>query len=132
MRYEETLVNEIRDITAKDRVRSFKDLVVWQEAMKLAKAVYGLVAKLPKDEQYGLSSQMRRAATSVPSNIAEGQSRGHRAEYRQFLHIALGSLSELETQLLLTKELGLIDSIQEVLDKLMHVRFMLLKLVKSL
>ena len=119
-------------VTLPGRVKSFKDLIVWQEAMALAKAVYGLTASLPKEEQYGLSAQMRRATISVPSNIAEGQARGHRAEYRQFLYIALGSLAELETQLVLNKQLGLIQDNVGVMDQLERVRVMLLRLIRAL
>ncbi len=80
-------------------IASFKDLRVWQEGIELVKEVYSLCARLPKDELYGLASQMKRAALSVPSNISEGHSRNHRAEYRQCIYIAIGSLAELETQL---------------------------------
>ncbi len=90
-------------------ITTFKDLRVWQEAVELVKEVYALCAKLPKEELYALASQMKRAALSIPSNIAEGHSRNHRAEYRQSIYIAIGSLAELETQLYLVKELGLLD-----------------------
>ena len=116
----------------KEKIRSFKDLVIWQEAMELAKTIYTLTAALPRGEQYGLTAQMCRAVVSVPSNIAEGQARGHRAEYRQFLYIALGSLAELETQLLLAGDLGLTESAETVHGKLQHVRMMLLHLVRAL
>ena len=122
---------EVATIT-RERVRSFKDLVVWQRGMELAKLVYQLTRSFPKDEQYGLSAQMRRAATSIPSNIAEGQARGHRAEYRQFLYIALGSLAELETQLLLAVDLGLVGSGDRTMEHVEHLRVMLLRLVRSL
>ena len=113
-------------------VRSFKDLIVWQRAMDLSKAIYKLTASFPKDELYGLSSQMRRASVSIPSNIAEGQARGHRAEYRRFLYIALGSLAELETQLLLTEQLSLTSSCSQVIDRIGSLRLMLLRLAKAL
>ena len=114
------------------RVRSFKDLIVWQRAMDLSKAIYKLTASFPKDELYGLSAQMRRASVSIPSNIAEGQARGHRAEYRRFLYIALGSLAELETQLLLTEQLGLTSSCSQVIDRIGSLRLMLLRLARAL
>ena len=114
------------------QVRSFKDLIVWQRAMDLSKAIYNLTASFPKDELYGLSAQMRRASVSIPSNIAEGQARGHRAEYRRFLYIALGSLAELETQLLLTEQLGLTSSCSQVIDRIGSLRLMLLRLAKAL
>src|SRR5688572_10826237 len=84
-----------------DEVRSFRDLLVWQQAMTLAKDCYFLTKGFPKEELYGMTSQMRRAAASVPANIAEGSGRGSRKDYQQFLRIALGSLRELETYLLL-------------------------------
>jgi len=87
-------------------VRSYRDLVVWQNAIKLAKTVYLFAQKFPKHETYALSDQIRRAAISVPSNIAEGQARKAPADFRRFLHIALGSLAEVDTQLILAQEFG--------------------------
>ncbi|MCL2880262.1 MAG: four helix bundle protein [Treponema sp.] len=86
--------------------RSYQELVVWQKAMDTVTEIYQIVKKLPKDELYVLSDQMRRAAISIPSNIAEGQSRGSKKEFIRFLSIALGSKSELETQLLLSVKIG--------------------------
>jgi four helix bundle protein len=87
-------------------VRGYQDLLIWQKAMDLAKYVYRLSGSLPRHELYGLASQLQRAAVSVPSNIAEGQSRLHTAEFRQFLYHALGSLAEVDTQLLLAQDFG--------------------------
>lgn len=87
-------------------MRSHHKLEVWQESMVLVKAVYSLTNAFPKEEVYGLSSQIRRCAVSVPSNIAEGAARNSKNEFLQFLNIARGSLSELETQLLISKDLG--------------------------
>jgi four helix bundle protein len=87
--------------------RAHQDLKVWQEAMALAKDIYAFSANFPKSEVYGLASQIRRAAVSVPSNIAEGASRTTEKEFLQFLSIARGSLSEMETQLQLAVELGM-------------------------
>lgn len=87
-------------------VRSYRDLVVWQNAITLAKAVYQLTQKFPKQETYALADQIRRAAVSVPSNIAEGQARKAPADFKRFLHIALGSLAEVDTQLILAQEFG--------------------------
>ena len=81
--------------------RNYKDLTVWQKAMDLTEEVYRLVKILPKEETYALSDQIRRSVVSVPSNIAEGQGRESKNEFRSFLSIAKGSLSELETQLLI-------------------------------
>src|SRR5580658_2279131 len=86
--------------------RHYKDLLVWQKGMNLAKLVYKLTVRFPSEERYGLTSQMRRAAVSVPSNIAEGQARRGTNEFLQFLSIAEGSLAELDTQLSLSVELG--------------------------
>ncbi len=89
--------------------RSYKDLVVWQKSIALCKLVYVTCESFPKSELYGLASQMKRAAVSVASNIAEGQARQHLGEFRQFLAMANGSLAELDTQRIITEELGLID-----------------------
>ena len=86
--------------------RSHHDLLAWQEAMSLAKAVYSLTSTFPREENSGLTGQMRRAAVSVPSNIAEGAARATRKEFLHFLSIARGSLSELDTQLILARDLG--------------------------
>lgn len=83
----------------------FHSLLVWKRAMSLAKETYLVVDSLPERERFGLADQMRRASISIPSNIAEGSKRSSKREYVQFLRIAHGSLAELETQLLLTREL---------------------------
>lgn len=95
--------------------QSFRDLQVWQRAMQLCLQVYRLTQKFPKTEIYGLTSQMRRAAVSVPSNIAEGHGRGNPAELRRFLAIARGSLCELQTQLAIAGEMGMgeVNKIEE-------------------
>jgi four helix bundle protein len=87
-------------------IKSFRDLKVWQRSMEMAKAVYRLTQAFPKEEIYGLRSQMRRAAVSIPSNIAEGHGRLGTREYRQFLGIARGSNFELQTQLEIARSLG--------------------------
>ena len=89
-----------------DKIKSFKDLRIWQEGIKLVKDIYKVTKDFPKEEVYSLSAQMRRAAISVPSNIAEGFRRQYKKEFRQFLNISLGSLAELETQLVIAGELG--------------------------
>lgn len=86
--------------------RSYRDLIVWQKAIKLVKIVYRLSAMFPIEERYGLVSQIRRAAVSVPSNIAEGQARKSTGEFLQFLSHAEGSLAEVDTQLVIAIELG--------------------------
>lgn len=93
-------------------VRSFRDLIVWQRAMTMAEGVYRLTSEYPRDEQFGLISQTRRAAVSIAANIAEGHGRGTRAAYAGFLRIARGSLREVETHLILAKRLGMADGDQ--------------------
>jgi four helix bundle protein len=87
-------------------VRGFRTLKAWQKAYELTLEIYRLTKKFPKEETYGLTSQLQRAAVSAPANIAEGYERNHRKEYLQFLYIAKGSLGEVETYLLLAKDLG--------------------------
>ena len=89
----------------KTSTRSYKDLVVWQKGIALAKVVYGITQSFPLEEKFGLVSQMRRAAVSIPSNIAEGQARHTTGEFIQFISHAEGSLAELDTQLILSTEL---------------------------
>ena len=89
-------------------VESYRDLTVWQRAIELVELVYKLAAKLPREEKYGLISQLQRAAISIPSNIAEGHARESTKEYLRYLLIARGSMAELETQLLLCVRLGLL------------------------
>ncbi|HUA99209.1 MAG TPA: four helix bundle protein [Terracidiphilus sp.] len=90
--------------------QSFRDLLVWQRAMQLTVAIYRLTQEFPREEQYGLISQVRRAAVSVPSNIAEGQGRFNVGEFKQFLGIARGSNFELQTQLEIARALKFGDS----------------------
>lgn len=87
-------------------IKSYKDLIVWQKAMDLVTEIYKLVRMLPKEETYALSDQMRRAAVSIPSNIAEGYSRNSDKELLQFLHISRGSKAELDTQIQIAIYLG--------------------------
>ena len=94
----------------------FKNLDIWKDAIRLAKAVHVLTESLPKEETYGLKSQLRRASISVPSNIAEGAGRNSNGEFKQFLGIAIGSAFEVETQMILGVELGYFD--RETVDRL--------------
>jgi four helix bundle protein len=89
-----------------DKIKSHKDLKVWQESMTLVTQIYKISEDFPKHEIYGLSSQIRRAAVSIPSNIAEGAGRKGENEFKRFLFIALGSLSEVETQLEISQRLN--------------------------
>lgn len=115
-------------------VRSYRDLVVWQNAIKLAKQVYQLSQKFPKQETYALSDQIRRAAVSVPSNIAEGQARKAPADFKRFLRIALGSLAEVDTQLILAQEFGYLTSaeVQGMDAQIQELRRKLHALINSL
>lgn len=90
-----------------ETINSHKDLIVWQKSMDLTSTIYTLTRLFPKDELFGITSQIRRAAVSIPSNIAEGRQRGGKREYARFLRIALGSVSEVETQILIAERLGL-------------------------
>ncbi|MBK8988498.1 MAG: four helix bundle protein [Chloroflexi bacterium] len=87
-------------------MQSYRDLVVWQKSVLLTKEIYLLTANFPDAERYGLTNQMRRAAVSIPSNIAKGQGRRSAPDFRRFLHIALGSVAELDTQIVIAIELG--------------------------
>ncbi|CDX12494.1 S23 ribosomal protein [Mesorhizobium sp. ORS 3324] len=89
------------------KINSYKDLIVWQHAMDLAVATYSLTKAWPKEELYGLTSQIRRSATSIPANIAEGYGRDNRGSYQQFLRVAQGSLKEFETHLQIAERVGL-------------------------
>jgi len=92
-----------------NKIRRFTDLRVWQKGVELVKEIYGITKNFPKEELYGLSMQMRRAAVSIPSNIAEGFRRKYIKEYRQFLRVALGSCAELETQIIIARELNYLN-----------------------
>ena len=91
-------------------VESYKDLHVWQRSIQMTVAIYKFTAAFPSEERFGLTSQLRRAAVSVPSNIAEGYGRNTSGEYKHFLGVARGSNSEVQTQLIIAKELGFGDS----------------------
>ena len=99
-----------------------KDLAVWKESIKLVKEVYLLLKDFPSYEQFGICSQMRRAAVSIPSNIAEGAGRNSDKELLRFCYISHGSLAELETQLLISAELGYIKSDNDIFKQLITVR----------
>jgi len=90
-------------------MKDFRSLVVWEKSHRLVLEIYGLIPSFPKDERYGLVDQIRRAAVSIPANIAEGCARGSDADFARFIQIAMGSASELEYELLLAKELGFVN-----------------------
>ena len=111
---------------------SYKELIVWQKAIAMVTEIYRLTQSFLKDELYGLVSQMRRAAVSIPSNIAEGQGRQSKGEFRQFLGIARGSYSELETQIEIAKNLGFLMSPNPIDEQLAEVGRLLSGLIRSL
>lgn len=117
-----------------ETVRSYRELKVWQKGIELVKTIYLLAQKFPKSETYGLASQMQMAAVSIPSNIAEGQGRQHTGEFRQFLHIALGSAAELDTQLVVAVELGysIPENAQPIFDLILEIRKMIYALINKL
>jgi four helix bundle protein len=112
--------------------RSHRDLIVWQEAMKLVEMTYRESARFPKDEIFGLTSQLRRSAVSVPSNIAEGAGRNSTRELVQFVGVASGSLAELDTQLDLAVRLGFLDAKAEAIQQIARVGQLLVALRRSL
>lgn len=115
-------------------IQSYKDLLIWQKGIDLVKSIHLLCKELPKEEVYGLQSQMKRAAISVPSKIAEGYGRNYTQNYIQFLRMAGGSLLELETQLIISKDLKLIGSklYQKVQRLIIEENKMLNAFIKSI
>lgn len=106
-----------------------KDLQIWQQGLDLVEVVYKITSAFPASELYGLSMQMRRASVSIPSNIAEGAARQGEKEFIQFLYVALGSLSELETQCIISKRLGFLQEIM-VFETIEALRRKLLNFIK--
>ena len=115
-------------------IKTFRDLTIWQKSLELVIEIYRVTKGFPKEETYGLVSQMRRAAISIPSNVAEGFRRFHNKEYKQFLYISAGSCGELETQITIARKLDYIDEKQEsvLLEKLDHIGRMISSLIKKL
>ena len=116
------------------KMQSYKELIAYQKAYQLALDIYKATKKFPKDELFGIVSQMRRSAVSVPCNIAEGYCRNHRKEYVQFLNIAFGSCGELEALLSLSKDLGYLalNDFNRIDEQLKDVSRLLWKLIVSL
>ncbi|SMH47608.1 four helix bundle protein [Mesorhizobium australicum] len=118
----------------RDQIRDYRDLIVWKEAMDIAELVYSFTRSFPREEAFAMTSQMRRAAISIPSNIAEGFGRAQRKSFVQFLRISQGSLKELETQASLAMRVGLLSAEQEK-DFLTHTQRLgkrLVQFVRSL
>lgn len=111
-------------------MKDHKDLDVWKQSMLLAEDIYALTKEFPSEERFGLSSQIKRAVVSIPSNIAEGAGRKGDKEFIQFLYIAMGSLSELETQLILSDRLQFVNSIEIYLNQIEKIRKMLFGLIR--
>ena len=115
-------------------MKTHMDLDAWKLSMALVSDIYMLTRDFPKEEIYGLTSQIRRAAVSIPSNIAEGAARGSNKDFAHFLNISLGSLAEVETQIILSDELGFISSTQkaETIEKLTNIRRLIIGLKRAL
>jgi four helix bundle protein len=120
-------------MTTHTKIRDYRDLIVWQKSIDLVTQVYASTFRFPSHELYGLTSQMRPAAVSIPSNIAEGQSRSHATEFRQFLSIALGSAGELDTHFIIAMRLGYIADIasSDICNSIAEIRRMLRGLMES-
>lgn len=113
-------------------MKSHKDLTVYKTSIDLVIDVYKTSRNFPEAEKFGLTSQIRRAAVSIPSNIAEGAARNSKKDFIRFLYIALGSLAETETQLELAVRLEFINPNNEIEEKIIYIRRMILNLIKSL
>ena len=109
----------------------YKDLKIWQKGFSLTEKVYELTNSFPKKEQYSLTDQIRRAAISVPSNIAEGFGRASKKHFHSFLRISLGSLSELETQIMLSKSVGYTKDIDEIIVLISEIQKMIGKIISK-
>ena len=113
-------------------MKSFKDLEVWKLSIDFVEDVYKLTNAFPGNEKFGLVPQMRRAAVSISSNIAEGQGRKNSKEFIQFLYIAKGSLAEIETQLIICERLGYTSNLIELTEKMKRIRMMIVGLINAL
>ncbi len=113
-------------------IKTYRDLIAWQRAMELAREVYRITEQLPVAEKYGLSAQLRRAAVSIPSNIAEGHARGSTVDYARFLRMARGSFAEVRTQIELAESLGLLKVEGKTWDLLFETDRILQALIMSI
>lgn len=112
--------------------RKHHDLIVWKESVELVKEIYDLTADFPSEEIYGLTSQIRRSAVSVPSNIAEGAARTTKKEFINFLSISRGSLSELETQIIIAKKIGYLNNTNQLLERIDKIFALINGLINSI
>ena len=113
-------------------MKSHNDLTVYQKSLDLVETIYSVTNDFPSDEKFGITSQIRRSVVSVPSNIAEGAGRQSKKEFSRFLYISLGSLAETETLIKLSNRLKFISDPIQIEEEIIHIRRMLLKLIKSL
>jgi four helix bundle protein len=122
----------VKQVTGK--IKSLKDLKIWQKSIQLVEEVYTSSRNFPKEEMYGLQSQLRRSAVSIPSNIAEGFARLHNREYRNFLYISLGSCAELTTQIIIASRLKYIEKAKAdtLLNEIEEISKMTMSLIKKL
>ena len=116
------------------QVKSYKELEVWNKGIEMVESIYRITKNFPQEERFVLVVQMRRAASSIPTNIAEGFRRKHNKEFSQFLHISLGSCAELETQLIISSRLGYMseEDTNTLLDQIDHIGRMLTNFLKKL
>ena len=112
-------------------MKTHKDLDVWKDSIELVTKIYRLVSNFPKEERFGLVDQMKQAAISIPSNIAEGAARNSQKEFLQFLYVALGSIAELDTQLIISKKLGFLNN-ENIFEDLEKIKSKLLGLIRYL
>ena len=117
-----------------EQIKSYNDLIAWQKAIELVRDVYKATQGFPKEEMYGLTSQIRRSAVSIPSNIAEGQARNTKGEFIQFLGIARGSIAEFDTQVIISNQLGYLsnETTNDLKDKIAIVNKLNNGLIRSL
>jgi len=115
-----------------EEIRNHKDLNVWKKSIDLVDIIYKVTKSFPKEELYCLTSQIRRSAISVPSNIAEGAARSSKKEFIQFLYIALGSLSELETQIIIANRQGYLNNLDSLLENIQVIQKLLNGLIYSI
>jgi four helix bundle protein len=117
-----------------EAIRDYRDLIVWQEAMDIAEEIYLLTRPFPREEMFGMTSQMRRCAASIPANIAEGFGRAQRRTFIQFLRVAQGSLKELETHMMLCGRVGLLsaEQVKNIEPRYVRLGKRLLSFIRSL
>ena len=121
-------------VSGAHKIKSYKDLKIWQKGIELVEQIYSISKSFPREEIYGLQSQIRRSVVSIPSNIAEGFARFHNKEYRNFLFIALGSCAELTTQIIIAQRLNYIEKAKtdRIIDQIEQISKMTMNLIKKL